>query len=861
MQEDDTQVPTELFLPYMRDVMRCEQSLQSLNQMWQVIEASARMNCPAEAQAILPTLAATRTGFARLESELVASLVQEKVHNVLTELATKAQYVIDIVVRNLYERTADVGFLATDLELCGFVAGLEGHADRDAVHRRLCEYRSKYTVYDEIILLDTQGNVLAQIDPAFPVKHSRDALIAASLHSDRHVETFRATDLRPGQERALAYSQRMLHPGTGAVVGVLCLCFHFEQEMAGIFRSHRDPQARTNMLLLDGNDRVIASADNLWVPTGTQVPVNRSGHARLQMFAGRQYLVRTVVSAGYQSYPGPPGWQGQVMIPVEVAFAGATASVLEQLDPAVADGLLSHAATFCPPLHDIMGAARTVQRIVWNGQVATAGQTGDMLKLRTILDQISETGHRSDAVFTRSIHDLYQTVLASSLRECEFTASLLIDLFDRNLYERANDCRWWALTPALRTTLAQAAPENTDLVRIGEILSHVNRLYTVYTRLFVYDRAGRVVASTCAAGARDAVGLQVEDGLRDRVLRLAGTQDYLVTPFTTTPLYEDQATYVYHAAIPAPDDGAGMVGGIGIVFDAGPEFRNMLRSGLGGRSGVQGFYVDRAGRIVASTDASRPVGTRLELDADMLGLAAGGRLSRVTLHDGQYAIVACCANSGYREFKVSDGYRDDVIAVVFQSFGAVRAQPAAGPARAHALAAGHAPQQDGAEFATFLCGGNLFALPAANVLEAVPWREARPTTAAGRPEQIGVLGLRRPDLGGCFIWVFDLGRLLLGTPSVPADTSQIIVVRHGRHTLGLHIDELHAVPQFQPGQIMASPFAADGAALVTRMVKANQGRLLIQAIDVERLFTALHHGLEVTPLPSRTTLQPEALAA
>ena len=70
-------------------------------------------------------MAATRAGFKRLEQELVASLVGEKVANVLDAIGTKAQYVIDIVVRNLYERTADVGFLARDRELCAFVAAGE----------------------------------------------------------------------------------------------------------------------------------------------------------------------------------------------------------------------------------------------------------------------------------------------------------------------------------------------------------------------------------------------------------------------------------------------------------------------------------------------------------------------------------------------------------------------------------------------------------------------------------------------------------------------------------------------------------------------------------------------------------------
>ena len=129
----DTRAPLQIdtFLPYMRDVSRCEQSLRELNLMWRMIESSAKMNCPVEAKAILPTMAATRAGFNRLEQELVSSLVREKVSNVLEEIGTKAQYVIDIVVRNLYERTADVGFLATDRELCAFVAGI--HDDRDMI--------------------------------------------------------------------------------------------------------------------------------------------------------------------------------------------------------------------------------------------------------------------------------------------------------------------------------------------------------------------------------------------------------------------------------------------------------------------------------------------------------------------------------------------------------------------------------------------------------------------------------------------------------------------------------------------------------------------------------------------------------
>lgn len=422
---------TDSFLPFMRDVSRCEHALRELNMMWSMIEASARMNCPREAQAILPTIAATRDGFERLEHELVSSLVQEKVATVLNEIGTKAQYVIDIVVRNLYERTADVGFLATDPELCAFVAGLNN--DSGAILQRLRAYRSKYTVYDQIMLLDTAGTVLAQIDESSPVEGSTDPLIAQTLGQTDHVETFRATDLRPLKRQALIYSRRMLHPHTGKVIGLLCLCFNFEEELAGIFSSHRDPSGHYNMLLLDGQNQVIESADTVWIPLGSTVPVQHERTPRLHMFAGRQYLVYTKRAQPYQGYPGPKGWQGQVMVPVDVAFSGASRGILQTLENNIREGLLTHARSFSRPLYEIMRSAETIRRVVWNGQVMTAGSKDGLDKLKTVLDQIGETGARSDVLFSRSIGDLYETVLTSSLRQAEFVSHLLVDLLDRNL--------------------------------------------------------------------------------------------------------------------------------------------------------------------------------------------------------------------------------------------------------------------------------------------------------------------------------------------------------------------------------------------------------------------------------------------
>ncbi|NEJ91593.1 chemotaxis protein CheW, partial [Rhizobium leguminosarum] len=139
------------------------------------------------------------------------------------------------------------------------------------------------TVYDEIMLLDCKGAVVAQIDETSPVEGTQDALLARTLKSDGFVESFGPTDLRPGKRHALLYSHRMLHPQTREPVGVLCLSFAFADEMQGIFQARSHGAQRQIPLLLDSGHRVIASGDPLWIPVGAQVPVNEAGAPALQV--------------------------------------------------------------------------------------------------------------------------------------------------------------------------------------------------------------------------------------------------------------------------------------------------------------------------------------------------------------------------------------------------------------------------------------------------------------------------------------------------------------------------------------------------------------------------------------------------
>jgi len=679
--------------------------------------------------------------------------------------------------------------------------------------------------------------VLAQADSSGRLTHSADPLIAATLGSAGHIETFRASDLRPGQARALLYSQAMHAPGGGAIIGVLVLSFRFEHELAAIFSAYGDPEGRANMVLLDAGNRVVSSADPLWIAPGMQVPVDLEGSTTARMFAGREYLVRTFVSHGYQGYPGPAGWKTQVMAPLDLAFRGARRDAASRVAPGMLQALLSHAHTFNPALHilmsSVLGATQAIRRIVWNGKitnsVAAKDEAQDDSRLNPVLDQITETGERSDAAFSQSIRELYQTVLASSLQAATSTAQLLVDMLDRSLYERANDCRWWALAGQLRQALA-LGDEQEKAVGIQALLHHINGLYTVYSRLFVYDRSGRIIATT---GSQDAVGSQLASDTLRAVAGLRSTTDHYVEPFGPSVLYDGRPTFVYHAAIRHPEREARVMGGIGIVFDSAAELRNMLDSGVAGRANMHAFFVDPDGRVLCGTDPAHPAGSVLPLDRALLDTASQQGIDmRIVAHGGQYCVEACARAQGYREFRAIAGREQPVLSVLLQSFGPVRSQAELAAMRGQARV--HPEYEHGRDVALFQVNGELMALDAGAVVEALPLARVKRTPASDSA-RIGMLDVGAEQTRRHVVWVFDLARLLSGRPGLLRSEGQVILVRHGASTVALLVDDVHSVQRFAPEAWSPIGMAADEAGMTVGLIKANGGELLIQELGAEKV--------------------------
>ncbi len=310
---------------YMADVQNFEKNMSSLSDKWDLLTLLGSMSN------IGMDTSETRKAFEDLLDEPLVRLIRETFGKSLDELSSKAQSAIDILIRNLFERTADIGFLCTDDDIRQYLRFLrlaelsasdelrqEKTEKKEALARRFAEYVSKYSVYENIILLDTKGRVLLQLDPANPVEATKDPLLSESLTTHRgYVETFRATDLTH-HKPSLIYSYRVCDPSSGEPLGVLCLVFRFEDELRSIFAKLTRENPYIALELLDHDGRVIASSSPYHVPVGSTLEF-RNNDAQQTYYAGFEYLYKAVKTSGYQGYTGP-GWIGHAMVPLHLAF-------------------------------------------------------------------------------------------------------------------------------------------------------------------------------------------------------------------------------------------------------------------------------------------------------------------------------------------------------------------------------------------------------------------------------------------------------------------------------------------------------------------------------------------------------------
>lgn len=819
--------------PYLRRMALVDEHREALLRLQGVWDSLALLG---QMSGTATDIAQTRTAFQNLTTTLLDSLARRLRANALQRMGGKARVAIDILVRNLFERTADVGFLAVDGPLCAHAAldpADPGWADsRAALQARFKAYTAKYSVYDDVVVLSPRGEVLARLDDGVDLAACQEPWVAEALASDApYFERYGATALLGGRQ-GLIYARALRTPA--GVVGLLCLSFRLEDEMAAVFRQLLAGQDEHSVIcLLDAGHLVLQSSDAWQIAPGATLQIK----GERVLFAGRDYLCTATSASGYEGYMGPPGWKACVLTPLEWAFEAeddhAAGEELRKLGAAIDTRQL-----FDAELQDIPLEARRIQRnlsrTLWNGKLrshasAVAGHSSAGFAT-TLLNEVQRTGGQLRQVFEQAIDKLQHSALSAVFDGALFQARLAIDIMDRNLYERANDCRWWALDVRLQRALAaQGTPQaQAAATEAAHVLQHINSLYTVYSLLLVFDLQGRVVAVSDPAQAHH-VGQRLEAPWVSATLGLRDPERYVVSRHEASPLYEtpgavggDSArpTYVYAASL---QHGGQVVGGIAIVFDGAPQFAAMLRDSLPASGGdatmaPAGLFVTRDGRVVASSDARWAAGTPAPLPAGLAaGLAAGETLCTELEIAGMVYAAGVAMSQGYREYKQGQGASsEDVAAVLLQPLGP-RMPKEDGTNEAGFAAPPAQASDERLDIAAFSVAGEWLGLPAAMLVEAL--EQPRLTALPNAPRAL--VGMLQHE--GRMLPVLDLGLALYGRTGDGQDAPVIICRNERGQGLALRVEELGPVFSIAAAQALPSP---GGRARLVRGAESSTHRML-----------------------------------
>ena len=239
-------------------------------------------------------------------------------------LADLARYAVELIDRNLYERSCDVRWWATDSAVVDACAEPEDAERARHASHRLGVILSSYTVYLDLWIADRQGRVIAHGRP----ERYRQVL-GRDVSGERWFQQAMATesgaayavdDIR--RETALegapvaTYSTAVRAGGAerGEVIGALGIFFDWAPQAQAIVEGlglSEEERSRTRAMLLDASGRVIAASDGqglLEERLALRAEDRDSGFYTIENDA----IVGFALTPGYETYEGL-GWYGALV--------------------------------------------------------------------------------------------------------------------------------------------------------------------------------------------------------------------------------------------------------------------------------------------------------------------------------------------------------------------------------------------------------------------------------------------------------------------------------------------------------------------------------------------------------------------
>jgi hypothetical protein len=538
------------------------------NSMLNKIVLTGKINALEIAENLFDFTEKTADTFAILQKKLIENLLEENKKSIEIKAKLKVESVLSILVKNLYETTKNIELLSQNRDIIDF---LNGNISKKDITNILHEYKSKYSIYNEVLLISYDRRILANINPKNKMLRTNDEIFDEVFKTDRYIQAYKKTDMIIFQKQSLFFAKRVLDDN-GNLLGAVVLSFDLENEMKTVFEK-----------ILEKNE-VFSIVDKF----GNLIVSSEYGIDK-KFLRGINKVDKSVIldnklnyktkAKEYQNYS--VDWYGIITLrkeeDVNILLDSENEnqnSIKQLIDMNVKNielkKLTDEAYSILEDLSDV----------IINGELIAA--KSKQYILIPILDNLREVSYRVVKLIEVSISSLQKVINDSFTNDVKSISRFIMFSVIENMYEMINDVRWWSFDKIFIEELSSKEP-NTE--RIKNELIKIDNIYLNYANMFIYDTNGKVIVAS-----KSGDGLEIEDKIV-----LSKSDGYYISEYKPSKFYDNKPTYICYSPIKKDEK---TIGGIGIVFEI-KEFEDMLKSIFN----VNGFalILNKKREIISST--------------------------------------------------------------------------------------------------------------------------------------------------------------------------------------------------------------------------------------------------------------------
>jgi len=583
------------------------------NAMLNKIVLTGKINALEIAENLFDFTEQTADTFAILQEKLIENLLEENKKSIELKAKLKIESILAILIKNLYETSKNIELLSQNRDIIEF---LNSNISKNEITRLLNEYVSKYSIYNEVLIISPDKKIKANINPKNKVLNTKDSIIDEVLASDTFLQAYKKTDMFIVQKKSLFFAKRVVDD-EGNVKGAVVLFFDLENEMKNVFE--KILSKNEEFYIVNKFSDIIASSEvginNKFLKSinKTDKPVISKNRFNYKLKA-KNYKDYSI------DYYGVISLQREADVNILIDSENGNHNIKQLMEINLKNKdlkkLTDEAYSILEDLSDV----------IINGELIAA--KSKQYILIPILDNLREVSFKVVNLIEVSISSLQKVINSSFCDSARSISKFIMFSVLKNMYEITNDVRWWALNRTFINELSKKEP-NVDILK-NELLN-INSVYSNYYNIFLYDSTGQVIATSKSEISN------IED---KAVLSNSGTNGFFISEFKVSKFYDNKPTYIFYSPIIKDKN---IIGGIGVVFDIN-ELNEILKYIMS----EKGFalIVNKKREVIAST--SKNIMEKLS-DIEL----KDGNIKDIEIDDVNYKIAVSYFDK-YREYQNRD---------------------------------------------------------------------------------------------------------------------------------------------------------------------------------------------------------------